>query len=177
MSERTRGRTPPSSERFLAADARAGDGRENLDEPVAIDAVTKVGGVEIEWRSDPRHHKPDRRNAELQQIGRTRLEAERRAQDGGADWIIDGIGRHVRMGEPWARSVIPTRHFHLLPNQHPAVLTRAGAGSLRFALLPAGSYEIWGVPGDQPPFAPPPSEPVRVGLSAGEQTIEITMLK
>lgn len=63
---RARGRTPPSPGRFLATDARAGDGRKNADATVAIDAVAEVGGVEIEWRSDPRHHEPDRGDAKGQ---------------------------------------------------------------------------------------------------------------
>lgn len=54
-------------------------------------------------------------------------------------------------------------------------ISRAGAGSIRFALLPAGSYEVWAVPGIEPPFGPPQSEPVRVGLTSGEQTIEVTV--
>lgn len=56
-------------------------------------------------------------------------------------------------------------------------IARIDAGSLRFALLPAGSYEVWGVRGGQPAFTPPPREPVRVGLSSGEQTVEITLPK
>jgi hypothetical protein len=51
--------------------------------------------------------------------------------------------------------------------------SRADAGGLRVALLPAGSYELWGFRGSQPPFAPPPREPVHVGLSSGEQSVEI----
>ena len=56
-------------------------------------------------------------------------------------------------------------------------LSRAGDHSLRFALLPAGAYEIWGVCGPESTFTPPPREPVRVGLSAGEQTADIIVPK
>src|SRR3954454_621520 len=53
---------------------------------------------------------------------------------------------------------------------------RADAGALRLALLPAGSYELWGVrPGLQPTFVPPAREPVHVGLSSGEQSVEIAV--
>jgi hypothetical protein len=54
-------------------------------------------------------------------------------------------------------------------------LSRADGGGLRVALLPAGSYELWGFRGPQPPFAPPPREPLHVGLSSAEQTVEITV--
>ena len=53
--------------------------------------------------------------------------------------------------------------------------SRADAGGLRVALLPTGSYELWGFRGPQPPFVPPPREPVHVGLSSGEQAVEITV--
>jgi len=53
--------------------------------------------------------------------------------------------------------------------------TRADAGGLRVSLLPAGSYELWGFRGPQPLFAPPPREPVHVGLSSGEQAVDITV--
>jgi hypothetical protein len=52
---------------------------------------------------------------------------------------------------------------------------RTGAGSLRFLGLPAGSYEIWGTRGFQQAFAPPPVEPVRVGLGVGEQAVEVVV--
>jgi hypothetical protein len=54
-------------------------------------------------------------------------------------------------------------------------LSRADAGGLRMSLLPAGSYELWGFRGPQPLFGPPPREPVHVGLSSGEQTVDITV--
>jgi len=63
---RARGRTPPSPGRFLATDARAGDWRKNVDATVTVDAVAEVGGVEIEWRGDARHHEPDRGDAKDQ---------------------------------------------------------------------------------------------------------------
>jgi hypothetical protein len=66
----------------------------------------------------------------------------------------------------------------LLPSVFPLLHTsRIDSGSLLFALLPAGSYEVWGVREPQEAVAPPAREPVRVGLSAGEQTIEITLPK
>lgn len=43
--------------------------------------------------------------------------------------------------------------------------------------LPAGAYELWGVGGRQPTFSPPPAEPVRAGLSTGEQAVEIAVPK
>jgi len=48
-------------------------------------------------------------------------------------------------------------------------------GRLRFALLPAGVYEIWGVRRDESGLVPPPREPVRVGLSGGEQTVDVVV--
>lgn len=55
-------------------------------------------------------------------------------------------------------------------------ISRTDTGALRMALLPAGSYELWGIrPGLQPVLAPPPREPVRVGLSSGEQSVEIAV--
>ncbi len=56
-------------------------------------------------------------------------------------------------------------------------ITRLDPGSLRFALLPSGSYELWGMHAGRPALAPPPREPVHVGLSGGEQTVEITVAK
>ncbi|HEV7487149.1 MAG TPA: hypothetical protein VGQ65_15835 [Thermoanaerobaculia bacterium] len=52
-------------------------------------------------------------------------------------------------------------------------MSRVDGGALRVALLPAGSYELWGFRGPQPLLAPPPREPVHVGLSSGEQSVEI----
>jgi hypothetical protein len=55
-------------------------------------------------------------------------------------------------------------------------ISRTDVGALRMALLPAGSYELWGIrPGPQPVLVPPPREPVHVGLSSGEQTVEIVV--
>jgi hypothetical protein len=59
--------------------------------------------------------------------------------------------------------------------------TRSGPGLMRFDLLPAGAYELWGVRSSRsaltpsPTFAPPPREPVRVGLSGGPQSVEIVV--
>jgi hypothetical protein len=52
---------------------------------------------------------------------------------------------------------------------------RIGNGSLRYPLLPAGSYEVWGFRGTRRPLNPPTRDPVRIGLSTGEQTVEITV--
>jgi hypothetical protein len=53
-------------------------------------------------------------------------------------------------------------------------MARTDTGALRVALLPAGSYELWGIRSQmQPTVAPPPREPVHVGLSSGEQAVEI----
>ncbi|HEV7426751.1 MAG TPA: hypothetical protein VGQ46_10315 [Thermoanaerobaculia bacterium] len=54
-------------------------------------------------------------------------------------------------------------------------MARADAGALRIALLPAGSYELWGFRGPQTLVAPPPREAVHVGLSSGEQAVEVTV--
>lgn len=107
--ERTRGRTSPPKRRFLPADACAGEGWERMHESVAVDAVAKVGRIEIGRRSSARHHQPDRQYAQREQVGWSGLERECRAQDGGTD-RADGIGRHVRMGEPRGRLSIPKRH-------------------------------------------------------------------
>jgi hypothetical protein len=59
--------------------------------------------------------------------------------------------------------------------------TRSGPGQTRIDLLPAGAYELWGVRKSgsaftpSPTFAPPAREPVRVGLSGGEQSVEIVV--
>jgi ABC-type amino acid transport substrate-binding protein len=53
--------------------------------------------------------------------------------------------------------------------------SRADGGGLRVSLLPAGSYELWGFRGAEPLFGPPPREPVHVGLSSGEQAVEIAV--
>jgi hypothetical protein len=59
--------------------------------------------------------------------------------------------------------------------------TRSGPGLTRIDLLPAGAYELWGVRKSgsalipAPTFAPPAREPVRVGLSGGEQSVEIVV--
>jgi hypothetical protein len=52
---------------------------------------------------------------------------------------------------------------------------RIGDGSFRYPLLPAGSYEVWGFRGSRRPLNPPARDPVRIGLSSGEQTVEITL--
>ena len=78
--------TPPSPGRFLAADAGAGDGRQNVDEPVAIDAVAKVGRVEIERRA---------RRGNTNRIGETR-----RASLGSSG----SEGMCPRKRKPWVRS-------------------------------------------------------------------------
>jgi hypothetical protein len=56
-------------------------------------------------------------------------------------------------------------------------LSRLGPGSVRFSLMPAGSYELWAVRGGALTLGPPPVEPVRAGLSAGEQVVDILVEK
>jgi hypothetical protein len=49
-------------------------------------------------------------------------------------------------------------------------------GFRRIDALPAGAYELWGVrvmPGGV--LAPPASAPVRVGITTGEQPVEIVV--
>lgn len=53
---------------------------------------------------------------------------------------------------------------------------RSAPGIIRFTQLPAGTYELWAVKPSRDyagTFAPPTKAPVRVGLSGGEQHVEL----
>jgi len=52
---------------------------------------------------------------------------------------------------------------------------RLGTGSTRLTSLPAGVYELWAAPVRSMEDSAPPRPPVRVGLSAGEQSVDITV--
>jgi hypothetical protein len=85
--------------------------------------------------------------------------------------FVDGEKKSVRAAAAmrWNGEWLPGSVVSTLKSQ------RIGNGSLRYPLLPAGSYEVWGFRGARRPLNPPARDPVRIGLSSGEQTVEVTL--
>lgn len=58
---------------------------------------------------------------------------------------------------------------------------RLGSGGVRLLKLPAGAYELWAVDAQrafrEPATTPPPTEPVRVGLSGGDEAVRLVVKK
>lgn len=76
-----------------------------MHQTIATDAITKVGGIEIEGR-DVRHHKSDRGHAQLERIDRLGLEIQRGDEHTGAEGRV-GIGAHEIRGTRMVRHRIP----------------------------------------------------------------------